>query len=309
MPDATSSLDLEASNLHTPVVKKFLLTLSLALALPAWAVAGFRGSVEFSADEKAAHARHIGTITKVARQYLEDIWKEHLAFHRKNGVSKFYGDRNLGLNTREERIAALRAAGAPVSLVDQLQPTSCVGLTMNALNAGFRAPKDAALERAWLKIAAYTRANDLDGCALLDALQKLGWRIAYWNPSPSSNAKWDQQDGNRKSKGWHAYRYWTVMNRGTYYFNKVDDKSLLVDFGTTVPSEFRRATFFVGVAHTGYHVFPGFVGDVIEAHSTRPLASVSNLEKSPFNPLATGGAPRWTASEWYRSGLVGIPPK
>jgi hypothetical protein len=290
-------------------MKKLLLTLLLAVTLPSWAVAGFRGSVDFTAEEKAAHARHIGTITKVARQHLEDIWKEHQAFHRKHGVSKFYGDRSLALNTRDKRIAALRAAGAPVSLVDQLQPTSCVGLTMQALAAGFQKPNDAALAKAWQKISTYARANDLDGCALLDALQKLGWRIAYWNPSPADNARWDQQDGNRKSKGWHAYRYSTVMNRGTYYFNKVDDKSLLVGFGTTVPAEFRRATFFVGVAHTGYHVFPGFVGDVIEAHSTRPLASVNNLEKNPFNPLATGGAPRWTPSEMYRSGLVGIPPK
>ncbi len=290
-------------------MKPTLLALLMALLLPTWARAGFEGSVEFSAEEKAAHARHTGTITRVSRQYLEDIWKQHLAFHRKNRVSKFYGDRNLSLNTREKRVAALRAAGAPVTLVDQLQPTSCVGLTMSALGEGFRAPRDPALERAWQKITAYTRANALDGCALLHALQKLGWRIAYWNPSPENNARWDQQDGNRKSKGWHAYRYSTVMNKGTYYFNKVDDKSLLVGFGTTVPAEFRRATFFVGVAHTGYHVFPGFVGDVIEAHSTRSLDSVNNLEKSPFNPLATGGAPRWTASEWYRSGLVGLPPK
>ncbi len=290
-------------------MKKLLLTLAIVFAIPSWAVAGFRGSVEFSAEERAAHARHVGTITKVARNYLEDIWSQHLAFYRRHRVSKFYGDRNLALNTRDKRIAALRAAGAPTSLVDQLQPTSCVGLTMNALAAGFRSPKDPALERAWQKIATYARANDLDGSAVLDALQKLGWRIAYWNPSPQDNAKWDQQDGNRKSKGWHAYRYSTVMNKGTYYFNRVDDKTLLVGFGTTVPAEFRRQTFFVGVAHTGYHVFPGFVGEVIEAHSTRPLASISNLEKSPFNPLATGGAPRWTPSEQYRSGLVALPPK
>jgi predicted small lipoprotein YifL len=290
-------------------MKKLLLTLLLAVVLPSWASAGFRGSVEFTAEEKAAHAQHIGTITKVARRHLEDIWKEHQTFHRKHGVSKFYGDRSLSLNTRDKRIAALRAAGAPASLVDELKPTSCVGLTMQALAAGFNKPNDPALTRAWQKIAAYARANNLDGCSVLDALQKLGWRIAYWNPSPADNARWDQQDGNRKSKGWHAYRYATVMNRGNYYFNKVDDKSLLVGFGTTVPAEFRRTTFFVGVAHTGYHVFPGFVGDVIEAHSTRPLASVNNLEKNPFNPLANGGAPRWTPSEMYRSGLVGIPPK
>ncbi len=291
-------------------MRQLQIPLLLVVILPVCSFAqGFRGSIDFSAEEKAAHARHVGTITKVARRYLEDIWKEHLAFHRKHGVSKFYGDRNPTLNTREKRIEALRLAGAPVSLVDQLQPTSCIGLTLSALGAGFRAPRNAVLENAWEKILAYTRANDLDGCALLDGLQKLGWRIAYWNPSPENNAKWDLEDGNRKSKGWHAYRYSTVMNRGTYYWNKVDDKSLLVGFGTNVPREFRRVGFFVGVAHTGYHVFPGFMGDVIEAHSTRRLDSVNNLEKSPFNPLAAGGAPRWTSTEMYRSGIVGIPTK
>jgi hypothetical protein len=289
---------------------KTLLALAfLAVALPAHALAGFKSSVDFTAAEKAAHARHIGTITKVARQYLEDIWKEHLAFYRKHRVSKFYGDRNLALNTRAERIAALSAAGAPTSLVDQLKPTSCVGLTLEALGAGFKATGDPALVSAWSKALAFTRANALDGCALLHALQKLGWRIAYWNPAPQDNELWDRQDGNRKSKGWHAYRYLTVNRSGTYYFNKVDDKSLLVGFGTKVPATFRSEPFFVGIAHTGYHVFPGFKGDVIEAHSTRRLDSIDNLEKSPFNPLANGGGPRWTASEWYRSGLVGIPPK
>ena len=88
----------------------------------------------------------------------------------------------------------------------------------------------------------------------------------------------------------------------------MDDKSLLVGFGTTVPAEFRNVPFFVGVAHTGYHVFPGFAGDIIEAHSTRRLDSIDNLERSAFNPLKAGGGPRWTTTEKYRSGLVGIPP-
>ncbi len=291
-------------------MKKLLVLLVLSLVWsPGVFAQGFRSNIDFTPAEKAAHDRHIGTIKKVAREYLEDTMKEHLAFFRRHGVSKFYGDRNLSLNTRAKRVAALREAGASAALVDQLEPTSCIGLTLNALGAGFRAPGDAALAGAWTKIQAYARANDLDGCSLLNALQKLGWRIAYWNPAPQNNALWDRQDGTRKSRGWHAYRYSTVMNRNTYYFNKVEDKSLLVGFGTTVPSAFRSVPFFVGVVHTGYHVFPGFKGDVIEAHSTRRLDSVNNLEESPFNPLANGGGPRWTATELYRSGLVGIPPK
>jgi hypothetical protein len=32
-----------------------------------------------------------------------------------------------------------------------------------------------------------------------------------------------------------------------------------------------------------------------------------NIEVSAFNPLATGGGPRWTRSEKYRSGLIAVP--
>jgi hypothetical protein len=290
-------------------LKRFVLLLAAWLPVTTGFAAGFNGEISFTPAEREAHARHVGTITRVSRQYLENIWRDHLAFYKRHRVSKYYGDRNTSLNTRSKRIAALQAAGAPASLVDQLQPTSCVGLTIGALGTGFRAPGDPALESAWNKIHAYLRANSLDGCALQDALQKLGWRILFWNPAPANNARWDAQDGNRRSKGWHSYRYMTVMNKGTYYFNKVDDRSLLVNFGTNVPAEFRRIPFFVGTAHTGYHVFPGFTGEVIEAHSTRRLDSIDNMEKSPFNPLASGGAPRWTASEQYRSGLIAVPPR
>jgi hypothetical protein len=168
-------------------MKAILLVLLLAVFLPRPASAqGFKGSVNFTGDEMAAHQKHIRTITKTARRHLETIWNEHLRFYRQHRVSKFYGDRNVSLNTRSKRIAALRQAGAPASLVDQLQATSCVGLTLDALHAGFRAPGDPKLVAAWGKIHQFARANDLDGCAVLHALQKLGWKIAYWNPSPGT---------------------------------------------------------------------------------------------------------------------------
>ncbi|HMJ06857.1 MAG TPA: hypothetical protein VK474_11425 [Chthoniobacterales bacterium] len=291
-------------------MKTFLLTALVALLVPFRSeAAGFEGSVDFTAEEQAAHQRYIGTITRTARRYLEDIYRDHLAFYRRYGVSKYYGDRSTLLDTRAKRLAALRQAGAPASLIDELQPTSCIGLSLNALAAGFRAPGDPALESAYQKIYRFARANDLDGSAVLQALRKLGWKICYWNPTPPQNERWDAEERNWKSKGWHAYRYSTVMNHGNYYYNGVDDKSLLVGFGTKLPSEFRNAPFFIGVAHTGYHVFPGFEGNVIEAHSTRALSSVNNLEQSPFNPLANGGGPRWTPTEKYRSGLIGLPPR
>ena len=53
--------------------------------------------------------------------------------------------------------------------------------------------------------------------------------------------------------------------------------------------------------------FPGLAGKVVEAHSMRTMIAKDNIEVAPFNPLATGGAPRWTSSEKYRSGLIAVP--
>ena len=82
---------------------KFLLLLTfLAASFPLPSIAmGFKGTIDFTAEEKAAHQRHYGTVTRVARRYLEDIWRDHLAFHRRWRVSKYYGDRSQLLNTRE----------------------------------------------------------------------------------------------------------------------------------------------------------------------------------------------------------------
>ena len=39
----------------------------------------------------------------------------------------------------------------------------------------------------------------------------------------------------------------------------------------------------------------------------REMIARDNIEVSQFNPLATGGGPRWTASERYRSGVIAVP--
>ena len=90
----------------------------------------------------------------------------------------------------------------------------------------------------------------------------------------------------------------------------VDDKRLLVGFRTTVPEEFKKIPYWVGTAHGGYHVFPGYYGNIIEAHSVRAIGSIDNLQVSEFNPLDQdhGGGPRWTDIEHYRSGVIVVPP-
>jgi hypothetical protein len=276
--------------------------------MPATPDPGFKSAIGFTPAERTAHQESAAMIADTAAKYLQAVWKEHVAFHKKHGFSKFYGDRSKSLDTPAKRIAALRQIGAPESLVDQLQPTSCVGLAMKALQAGLTESGNAPLKRIWEKILAYMKENDMYGTALHNALQKLDWKLYYWNPSPKDNKRWDEEDGTRASRGYHAWRYHTVMTKNAYHYNKVDDRELLVDFDTKVPARFKQFPFFIGIANTGYHVFPGFKGHVIEAHSTRPLASIDNLEDSPFNPLEKGGGPRWSASEKYRSGLIAVPP-
>ncbi|MBK1831117.1 hypothetical protein JIN77_10295 [Verrucomicrobiaceae bacterium R5-34] len=289
--------------------KKLLgVLMSMALVFSSAHGAGFKGEVEFTDAEVESHATHARLIVSKARGYLQSTWQDHITFYNKNGVSKYYGDRSKKLNTVGKRRRMLRKYGVSPDLEASLKPTSCIGLTLNALEKGFKEPEDENLISAWAKIEKFTRNNGVDGTALVHALQKLGWRIYYWNPDPEQNEVWDKEEINWQSKGYHSYRYIMLKRKGTYYFNKVDDTKLLVGFGKVVPEEFIKLPFFVGVAHTGYHIFPGMNGEVIEAHSTRALNSKDNLEKSKFNPLGTGGGPRWTRTEKYRSGLIAVPP-
>lgn len=107
--------------------------------------------------------------------------------------------------------------------------------------------------------------------------------------------------------GGHALRYASAVNRGVYYDSTVGNVTKLVGFKKVEPPAFKTVPFFVGIAHAGYHVFPGRRGDVIEAHSMREMIAKDNIEVAPFNPLVQGGAPRWTRSEKYRSGLIAVP--
>jgi hypothetical protein len=170
----------------------------------------------------------------------------------------------------------------------------------------------------WRRLLLEVKANGMDGVILQKNLRKLGWKIIYWNPDPSNNKKWDAEDialnPLQEGRVWmpvwggHAIRYSEVIKRKTYYKVPVDDVTLLVDFKNQQPRAFKEIDFFVGTAHSGYHVFPGMYGDVIEGHSMRAINSISNLETSVFNPLAPRGGPRWTSTEKYRSGLIAVPP-
>jgi hypothetical protein len=279
------------------------------------------GSEPFTEEEVAAHQVHAPEIIRVADQCLRDTLEDHFKFHAKWKFSRYYGDRNPKYKTAEGRIAAIRAVkevkyslAQARELEKQLVGISCIGLTMKCLKQGFEATDT---QETWGKIVKKL-GKDMLGTDLLSMLQKLGWRLRYWNPDPSRNQAWDAEDRKlnplQPGKTWmpvwggHQTHYNNVMKKGRYYTFQVDDRTSLVGFKDQAPAGFSEVPFFVGIAHVGYHVFPGRFGQIIEAHSMRTLDSANNLETSEFNPLAPNGGPRWTKNEKYRSGLIAVPP-
>ncbi len=315
------------------------LFLSLALLASPPAIA-YNGSVSFSEAEVTQHKENITRIVEIAHDCLEEDLTRHKDFLRRFGISAFYGE-NAAFVVRkrrdpwsgqiyqtrtslEERRDMLRDRGIRESIVRQmvpshscqgrrdcplrLEPTSCIGLALKCLQRGFEATGGSA---TWKKLRAFTRANDVQGDSYQYALQKLGWKLVYWNPAPEKAAQWDASErraypGNPKGIwGKHAQTLATVRNSSRYGPNRVDDAVSLVGFGTTTPELLARAPFFVGIAHQGYHVFAGAYGRIVEAHSTRAINDSRTLESSPFNPLVEGGGPRGGP---YKSGVVALPP-
>ncbi len=283
--------------------------------------------IQFSAAEKAEHQQKLPVILQTAAKCLDDTYADHVKFHDRYRASKYYGNRRKDYRTLEQRATALRGAGfsevQAYEIARQQVGTACITMAMQCLEQGFQKAGGLSLT-SWNKINAHMRSVDYLGTDLQIALQDLGWKIYYWNPSNSVEQmkQWDLDDrriaplkpsevaaGRRHNAVWgnHAAHYSNVTRGGKYYRTTVDNATALVGFGDQPPAAFARVPFFLGTAHVGYHVFPGRFGDVIEAHSMRNLASRDNMEFSKFNPLGSGGGPKWTATEKYRSGLVAVP--
>lgn len=273
-------------------------------------------AVTFTREEIDAQIQYAPVIAQAAAGCLDATYADHVAFYEKHGISKYYGNRRAQHQSRTGRIGELLRFKKDAKLVDELQATSCIGLTLQCLKAGFA---EAGQQATWAKIAkALAVNNNFYGTDLLAHLHALGWRTLYWNPDPSKNASWDIADrklnpaapGKKWNAVWggHEALYRSATVRGMYQNIPIDDVSTLVGFGENPPSSFLSIPFFAAVAHSGYHVFPGRAGEVVEAHSTRQLNSKDNLEFSPFNPIAPNGGPRWTRSEHYRSGVIAVPP-
>lgn len=273
-----------------------------------FAEAEFSGDFSASYAEQSHHSRNIHRLAQVAYSCMQREIRHHQSFYRRWGISPFYGTGTSYAEMNErERQNYMRRMGLPTYLTQEMRPTSCVGFAADCFQEGFEAIGQG---EVWERINRYALRNDYDGGAIIDALQELGWTVMYWNPDTSQNKDWDEEEkaddpsNEKRFWGYHWYRNLTVNRHGRYYKNYVDDKTTLVDFGTRVPRAFSEAPLFLGTAHTGYHVFPGAFGHVIEAHSTRSLRDYQTIEEATFNPLKNGGAPRGK----YRSGLIAVPP-
>jgi len=297
---------------------------------------GYKGleNLKFTDLQKSKHLSESKSFSEIGRSCLLQYRKEHLEFYKNHCVSgtrgvfrrrsfsvclsKFYGDRKFSKKRFQRRADGrfLQYLGSeldkwdfPEEWMDEMESISCVGMALKCLEKSF---KETDQRDTWEVIRKFTLTNASGGTALQEALRVLGWKVMYWNPASKNSlieraTKWDAEEKGWQSKGWHAYRYNSILTKGTYWFNKVDDYSTLVGFEKEIPRYLQSVPFWIGTAHTGYHVFPGTFQEVVEAHSTREITSKDNLEFSNFNPL-NGEGPKWTGSEKYRSGLIAVPP-
>lgn len=272
-------------------------------------VNAFDGDITFDDYEVSQHRHSASTITSEAGRCLDETIKYHHDFMKKWGVSPYYGDvSDFGRMNDDARRAFLQSIGKPPELLEQMNPISCVGMALKCLNQGFAKVNESA---TWDKIYQFVQLNGVDGTSLQYALQKLGWTLYYWNPNTAYNAQWDAAEKEadptnvRRIWGYHEFRYATATGPNhTYADNYVNDWSTFVNYGRRAPLVLRRAKFFVGTAHGGYHVFPGTKGEVVEGHSMRDIRDVNTIESSPFAPLQKGGGPNGP----YKSGLLALPP-
>jgi hypothetical protein len=271
-------------------------------------LAGFKGSVSFSEEEKRVHLQSIHSLTAAAEICLKEDLKTHTDFYKKYGISAFYGQNSAfsKMSQNEKRDFLIKRKLDP-KLLEIIKPTSCVGLSLKCLERGFSTTGQTAVYK---QLLAFTVLNGVDGTALQHGLRALGWKTLYWNPDTSKNKSWDRLEKiadrfNKKHfRGFHEDNFIAVKNKATYYFNEIDISDLLLNFSDTEPNYLKGIPFFIGTAHMGYHVFPGYYGVVVEAHSTRAITDEQTIESAPFNPLSDDGAP----SGRYRSGLISIPP-
>ena len=283
---------------------------------------GFNGSLEFSEAEKIEHLRGLSKVVKVAGDCLQTHLDEQTEFWNQWKLSRYYGmesDWNRKW-TQAQKEAQFNRMHVPLEEMAKLKPVNCVLMTLACLQNGFHS---AGQDKLWQKISDFTAANDRDGLALQYALQRIGWRVLYWNPDTSKAKEWDEEERARDKKiregnepenqfkfyGFHEQHLLAVRKSKMYLYNPVDDATSLIDYQRTVPAKFNNVPFFVGTVHGGFHVFPGKFGYVIEAHNKARPTERRTIEAGYFDTLHPR-EPHPNAGVYgiYRSGPIAVPP-
>ena len=274
---------------------------------------GHAGRLDLTLDEILTHQKRVQEFALDAAYCLQWHLQKHKDFWTKYHISAFYGTQSPYMTmTLEQKQADLKSLNVPPEIAKELSPLSCVDLSIDCLKYAFR---ETGQESLWQKIHKFIVDNDKDGTAVQLALQQLGWKVLYWNPDVSQNKVWDENEKKQSPDdefsfwGYHQERYQQVLTKHQYYFNPVDDSTSLVNFGRRLPQKFMQVPFFIGTAHTGFHVFPGFNGYVIEAHSSAVITQERTIEAGPFDPL-NPKEPHPDAGGYgtYLSGLIVVPP-
>jgi len=289
------------------VTKSFTILVMLFLNISI-SSAKFNGQVTFTSSEQLNHQSEIETILEEVSLCSRESIEHHQSFYRQYGVSPFYNGNSAysKLNWRG-KVNFLKSRGLPTKLVEQIKIFSSMSLTLKCLKRGF---SRAGQESYWEKIELFTKNNGVNGLALQHGLQSIGWKVLYWNPLIDNNKDWDEEEKKRNSEntdrfwGYHHYRWTTVQKEKKYYFNHVDDYEYLVNFGQRTPRSFSKIPFFVGTAHTGYHVFPGTFGQVIEHIHQSNITESNSVSILKFNPLKKTEGPHGN----FKTGLIAIPP-
>jgi hypothetical protein len=285
-------------------------------------IKGFKSYIEFTEAERSEHERGIAKVASKAGHCIQRHLDEQNAFWDQWKLSRYYGyesDWNRKW-TKEQKEAQFRRMHVPLEEMKKLKPISCVNMTLDCLAEGFKAARQDTL---WAKVKAFVAANDQDGTSLQLALQRLGWRVLYWNPDTSKVKEWDLEERERDKKfrepdepanqarfwGYHEDRLRKVRAQMMYYYSPVDDAVSLVDYGANLPRKFTRVPFFVGTVHTGFHVFPGKLGFVVEAHNRSRPTMRRTIEGGYFDPFHPR-EPHPNGGEYgtYRSGIIAVPP-
>jgi hypothetical protein len=289
-----------------------------------------KGSVEFSDEEKSKHLEILPNLEKQVEECLQHEITEHQTFFKKWGFSRYYGDQSafakaIAKGDKELQLRMIRDAALASKTVRYkngftlghaeyfleekkvMKPVSCIGLTLICLDRAFK-HESVNTPETWQKIKSFTKENGQTGASLQFALQALGWKIAYFNTDPSQNELRDAKEIERKypdhQKGHHKIRFNEVNNKSSYYSLELDDTTSLVDFKNDAPQSFKNVGLFIGVAHNGYHVFPGYRGFVVEGHSAMALTKYNTIEAQVFNPSDYNGAPKGE----FHSGTIVVPP-